>query len=212
VCGSWWEGPNPDGTGFGYRVYEMSRGRLESTWRTVGANVVSFVSPAAAALAWTDQLVANVWGQAATATYRWDSGAQTSVGVSSNGLWSTAAGNLNVTPLAAGYHKISLAFTMADGSKVQGEQSFLVLQPGLTLGDIISHPEVFQGKLVGVSDLTVRAVMGTDISAADSTKTAIVSKFPVAVAKGDHISVAGMFRATSVDPIKLIDKLFGVKL
>ncbi len=212
VCGSWWEGPNPDGTGFGYRVYEMSRGRLESTWRTVGANVVSFVSPVAAALAWTDRLVANVWGQAATATYHWDSGAETAVGVSSNGLWSTAVGNLNVTALAAGYHTVSLTFSMANGATVHGQQSFLVLQPGLTLGEITSHPETYQGKMVGTSDLTVRAVMGTDISAADSTKTIIVSKFPLTVAKGDHIAITGMYRPTSVDPIKLFDLIFSVKL
>jgi predicted phosphodiesterase len=212
VCGAWWEGPNPDGTGFGYRIYEMARGRLESTWRTVGLDVVSFTSPTSAALTWTDRLVASVWGRASAASYRWDSAAPISLRVSDNGLWSTAAGNLNVTALSPGYHTISLSFTMSNGTTVQGEKEFLVLQPALTLGEITSHPEVFQGKMVGVSGLEVRAVMGTDISATDSTKTIIVSKFAVTVAKGDHIAVVGMYRPTSVDPIKLFDPIFSVKL
>ena len=66
--------------------------------------------------------------------------------------------------------------------------------------------------MVGVSGLEVRAVMGTDISATDGTKTIIVSKFPLTVAKGDHVAVTGMYRPTSVDPIKSFDLIFSVKL
>jgi predicted phosphodiesterase len=212
VCGSWWEGPNPDGTGFGYRVYDVSRGRLESTWRTVGANVVSFASPAAAALTWTDRLVASVWGEAVTAAYRWDDGDDIVARVSDNGLWSTAAGNLNVTTLAPGYHTLSLEFAMSDGTSIAGQQTFYILGPELSLADIIDHPEVFQGKMVGVPNLEVRAVMGSDISATDGTKTIIASKFPLTVARGDHIALVGMYRPTSADPIKSFDLLFSVKV
>jgi UDP-2,3-diacylglucosamine pyrophosphatase LpxH len=212
VCGSWWEGSNPDGTGFGYRVYDVSRGRLESTWRTVGANDVWFASPVAAALAWTDRLVASVWGEAVSASYRWDDGDDMVARVSDNGLWSTAAGNLNVTTLPSGYHTLSLTFVLADGTSIAGEQSFYVLEPGLSLADIIAHPEVFQGKMVGVPNLEVRAVMGADLSATDGATTIIVSKFPWTAARGDHISLAGMYRPTSADPIKSFDLIFSVKL
>jgi hypothetical protein len=212
VCGAWWEGPNPDGTQFGYRVYEMARGRIASTWRTVGKNVVSFVAPASAELTWAGRLVASVWGQAASASYRWDGGQETAVEVSTNGLWSTAAGYLNVTALAAGYHTLSLSFALANGSTVRGDQGFLVQDPNLTLGELTSHPEIFQGKLVGVSDLEVRAVMGADISVTDGTKTVIVSKVPITVARNDRVAVAGMYRPTSVDPIKGFDPVFFVKL
>jgi len=212
VCGSWWEGPNPDGTGFGYRVYDMWRGRLESTWRTVGANVVFFESPATAALTWADRLVASAWGDAPSATYRWDDGDSVAVRVSSNGLWSTAAGNLNVTALAPGYHMLSLTFAMNSGRPIVGQQAFYILAPGLSIADIIAHPEVFQGKMVGVSDLTVRAAMGTDLSAADGATTIIIGKFPLTVAKGDHIALVGMYRPTSADPIKSFDPIFSVKL
>jgi predicted phosphodiesterase len=212
VCGSWWEGPNPDGTGFGYRVYDVSRGRLESTWRTVGANVVSFASPAAAALAWTDRLVASVWGEAASASYRWDDGVDMVARVSANGLWTTAAGNLNVTTLTPGYHTLSLKFAMSNGTSIAGQQAFYILGPELSLADIIDHPEVFQGKMVGASNLEVRAVMGADVSASDGVTTIIVSKFPLTVARGDHISLVGMYRPTSADPIKSFDRIFSVKL
>jgi predicted phosphodiesterase len=212
VCGSWWEGPNPDGTRFGYRVVEMSRGRLASTWRTVGANVVSFSSPAVAALTWTDRLVATVWGEATAAKYRWDDGDEIAVRVSAHGLWSTAAGNLNVTTLVPGIHTLKLTFSMSGGASIVGEQAFYVLAPGLALADFIGHPEVFQGKMVGTTALEVRAVMGTDISATDGTKTIIVSKFPLTVAKGDHIALVGMYRPTSADPIKSFDLIFSVKL
>ncbi|MCX6093174.1 MAG: metallophosphoesterase [Candidatus Bipolaricaulota bacterium] len=212
VCGSWWEGPNPDGTGFGYRIYEMPRGRLESTWRTVGANVVSFTSPAAAALTWTDRLVASVWGEAASAAYCWDGGANVTIDVASNGLWSTAAGNLNVATLPSGYHTLTITFSMTSGGPIVGRQAFYILVPGLSLSDFIDHPEVFQGKMVGTTALEVRAVMGADISATDGTKTIIVAKFPLSVAKGDRVSVVGMYRATSADPIKAFDLIFSVKL
>ncbi len=156
--------------------------------------------------------LASAWGQAASAAYRWDDGDAIEVGVSSNGLWSTAAGNLNVTTLAAGIHKLSLAFTMADGATVAGEQSFYVLDPGVSLIEIIDHPEVFQGKMVGAPDLVVRASMGGDLSATDGVKTIIVSKFPWAAARGDHISLVGMYRSTSADPIKSFDLIFSVVL
>jgi hypothetical protein len=212
LCGSWWEGPNPDGTGFGYRVYRMARGRLDSTWRTVGANAVSFASPAAAALVWTDRLVATVWGDAASATYRWDGGAEVAVDVTSNGLWSTAAGNLNVDTLSPGYHTLTLTFARASGGPIVGQKTFYVLAPGLSLSEFIDHPDVFQGKMVGTTSLEVRAVMGTDISATDGVKTIIVAKFPITVAKGDHIALVGMYRPTSTDPIKSFDLVFSVKL
>jgi predicted phosphodiesterase len=212
VCGSWWEGPNPDGTEFGYRVYEVSRGQLDSTWRTVGKNVVSFATPLAAALVWTDRLVAGVWGQASSAAYRWDDGDEIEVRVSLNGLWSTAAGNLNVTVLAPGTHALALTFAMADGGTVTGEQSFWILDPGVSLTEIIDHPEIFQGKMVGVPSLEIRAAMGADLSATDGVKTIIVSKFPWTAAKGDHISLVGMYRPTSADPIKSFDPIFSVVL
>ncbi len=212
VCGSWWEGPNPDGTQFGYRVYEVSRGQLDSTWRTAGKNVVSFASPAAAALVWADRLVASVWGGAVSASYQWDDGDAVDVRVSSNGLWSTVAANLNVTTLAAGYHALTVAFSLTDGTTSSGTQSFYVLQPGLAIGDFIDHPEVFQGKMVGLPDVQVRAVMGADLSATDGTDTFIVAKFPFAVARGDHISLVGMYRPTSADPIKSFDLIFSVRL
>jgi hypothetical protein len=134
------------------------------------------------------------------------------VPVSANGLWSTAAGNLNVTVLEPGIHTLWLEFAMRDGTVLAGSQSFYILAPGLALGDIIAHPEVFQGKMVGVPNLEVRAVMGSDISATDGTKTIIVSKFPLIVVRGDHISLVGMYRPTSADPIKSFDLIFSVKL
>ncbi len=212
VCGSWWEGPNPDGTEFGYRVYEVARGRLSSTWRAIGKSGVSFAAPAAAALVWADRLVASVWGQAASASVRWDDEAARGVGVSSNGLWTTAAANLNVTTLDEGIHTLTVSFAMEDGTEVAGAQSFYVLQPGLAIGDYIDHPEVFQGKMVGLPELQVRAVMGVDLSATDGVDTFIVAKFPLVVAKGDHISLVGMYRPTSADPIKSFDPIFSVKL
>ncbi len=212
VCGSWWEGANPDGMGFGYRVYQMARGRLASTWRTVGANIVSFASPSDAALVWTGRLVAAAWGNAASATYRWDSGAETAVDVTFNGLWSTAAGNLNVDALSEGYHTLTITFARASGGPVVGQQAFYVVAPGLSLVEFIDHPDVFQGKLVGTTSLEVRAVMGTDISVTDGAKTIIVSKFPIAVAKGDHVALVGMYRPTSVDPIKCFDPAFTVRV
>ncbi|MCX6101050.1 MAG: hypothetical protein NTV92_06475 [Candidatus Bipolaricaulota bacterium] len=71
---------------------------------------------------------------------------------------------------------------------------------------------MFQGKMVGTTALEVRAVMGADISATDGTKTIIVAKFPISVAKGDRVSVVGMYRPTSADPIKAFDLIFSVKL
>jgi len=153
-----------------------------------------------------------VWGEAASAAYCWDGGANVTIDVASNGLWSTAAGNLNVATLPSGYHTLTVTFSMTSGGPIVGRQAFYVFVPGLSLSDFIDHPEVFQGKMVGTTALEVRAVMGADISATDGTKTIIVAKFPLSVAKGDRVSVVGMYRATSADPIKAFDLIFSVKL
>lgn len=212
VCGAWWEGPGPDGSEFGYRVYSMSRGQLDSTWRTVGKSVVSFDSPGAAALVWTDRLVASIWGRATSAAYSWDGGAKVPVRISANGMWSTAAANLNIAALIPGYHALSLEFTMSGGSTITGVKPFYVLVPGLSLSEFMSRPDVFAGKLVGTTVLDVRGGMGTEISATDGTKTIIVSKFAIPVVKGDDIVLVGMYRPTSADPIKLFDVVFSVKV
>jgi hypothetical protein len=65
---------------------------------------------------------------------------------------------------------------------------------------------------VGISKLEVRAAMGADISVTEGGKTIIVSKFPFVVAKGDFISLVGLFSSTSVSPIKTYDGIFCVKL
>ncbi len=211
VCGAWWEGPGADGSKFGYRVVEVRRGQLGSIWRNAGESAVFFPRPAEAALAWTDRLTAQVWGAAVSATYRWDNGAEVEAFVTSNGLWSTATANLNVTPLAAGYHTLTVSFTLSNGS-VHGERGFLVLQPGVSLADLLAHPQVYQGRIVGISKLEVRAAMSGDISVTEGGKTIIVSKFPVAVTKGDFISLVGLYSTTSVSPIKTYDGIFCVKL
>ncbi|MEN6369926.1 MAG: metallophosphoesterase, partial [Thermotogota bacterium] len=212
VCGAWWEGPGADGAKFGYRVVEVRRGQIDSVWRNAGENAVFFPGPAAAALAWADRLTAQTWGGAVAATYRWDSGAEVEAFVTSNGLWSTATANLNVTPLAAGYHTLFVSFKMSDGTVRIGERGFLVLQPGVSLADILAHPQVYQGRIVGISKLEVRAAMGSDVSATDGSKTIILSKFPITVVKGDFISLVGLYSTTSVSPIKTYDGMFCVKL
>ncbi|MCX6094720.1 MAG: metallophosphoesterase [Candidatus Bipolaricaulota bacterium] len=212
VCGAWWEGPGADGTKFGYRVVEVRRGQLDSIWRNVGENAVFFRRPTEAALAWTDRLTAQVWGAASSATYRWDNSAEVEAFVTSNGLWSMATANLNVTPLAAGYHTLTVTFALTGGVTARGERAFLVLAPGVSLADLLAHPQVFQGRIVGISKLEVRAAMGADVSATEGGKTIIVSKFPFAVAKGDFISLVGLFSSTSVSPIKTYDGIFCVKL
>jgi predicted phosphodiesterase len=212
VCGAWWEGPGADGSKFGYRVLQVRRGQLDSIWRNAGENAVVLSRPTEAALAWTDRLTAQVWGAASSATYRWDNGAEVEAFVTSNGLWSTATANLNVTPLAAGFHTLTVTFALTGGATARGERAFLVLAPGVSLADLLAHPQVFQGRIVGISKLEVRAAMGADISVTEGGKTIIVSKFPFVVAKGDFISLVGLFSSTSVSPIKTYDGIFCVKL
>ncbi|MDD5646375.1 MAG: metallophosphoesterase [Candidatus Bipolaricaulis sp.] len=212
VCGAWWEGPGADGAKFGYRVVEVRRGQLDSVWRNVGENAVSFPTPTAAALVWADRLTAQAWGVAAAATYRWDDGEEVTAFVASNGLWSTATANLNATTLAAGYHTLFVTFAMADGGSIVGERGFLVLAPGVPLADLLAHPEVYQGRIVGMPKLEVRAAMGSDLSATDGVKTILVSKFPIAAKRGDWIALVGLYSTTSVSPIKTYDGIFCVKL
>ena len=208
LCAAWWEGPAPDGSGFGYRVFRMQRGNLDSIWRDVGEEGVWFARPREAVLMWTERLHAQVWGPAVGATYRWDDSPSILASASDNGLWSSASASLNVSTLSPGYHTLTVEFTMADGRSVTGARGFYVSNPNVTLEEIMAHADVYQGRTVAVAELVVRAVMGSDISASDGTKTIIISKFPYAVARNDLIGIVGMYRPTSAAPIKGYDAVF----
>ncbi|MFC2082950.1 metallophosphoesterase [Candidatus Bipolaricaulota bacterium] len=208
VCGAWWEGPGPDGTGFGYRVFQFSRGNLDSTWRTGGEDAGEVSEPSRAVLTWVDQLQASVWGSATQALYRWDEGEEISVGVNWNGLWSSISSNLNVSTLPDGYHDLAIEFTMADSRVIEETRSYNISNPIVPLGEIFDHESTYQGKIVAAPELEVRAVMGSDISAFDETKTIIISKFPYDVVRNDMIGIVGMYRPTGAAPIKAYDSVF----
>lgn len=211
VCGSWWEGEAPDGSEFGYRVYRMSRGRLESIWQEVGLNTVELSSPQGAVVFWNDTLQAAVWGEAKNASWQLDDRASIEAGLSHNTLWSTAYGNLNFSTLDDGYHSLTIDFLMVDGETVSRERSFYILNPNLTIDEMKSHSEVFIGKTVAVPRLEVKAIMGNDISASDGSATIIIGKFPIPVERKDVIGIVGIYREHSATLIKPYDPIFFTK-
>ena len=208
VCGAFWEGPGPDGSGFGYRVFRMARGNLKSIWQTAGHNNVDVPDPAEAILAWVDPMLAQVWGQASNASYQWDDQAAITVDVHWNGLWSSVSTNLNVSILANGYHTLTIEFEFADAETISAARTYYVSNPSISLEEIFEHPDTFQGKIVAAPHLEVRAVMGSDISAFDETKTIIITKVPYTLSRGALIGIVGMYKATSTAPIKIYDPVF----
>ncbi|MCK5213607.1 MAG: hypothetical protein KAQ74_06725, partial [Dehalococcoidia bacterium] len=208
ACGAWWEGPGPDGTGFGYRVFQMARGNLNTIWQSAGHAGIDVPVPSEAILSWTDSLLAHVWGQATGASYHWDDQAATAVTVNWNGLWSSISTNLNVSILADGYHTLTIEFEFAEAETITGARTYYVSNPSISLEEIFEHPDTFQGKLVAAPNLEVRAVMGTDISAFDDTKTIIITKVPYAVTRGAPIGIVGMYRPTSTAPINVYELIF----
>ena len=208
ASGAWWEGPGPDGTGFGYRVFRFARGNLDSMWRTAGAEGIEVMSPGRAVLVWADQLSASTWGRAESAGYRWDGGDEIALIPHWNGLWTTVAANLNSSTLDEGYHTLTVWFSMVDGTVVEEDRTYMVSNPEIPLGEIVDHPQTYQGRIVAANELTVRAAMGSDISAYDETKTIIISGFPFSVSRGDLIGIVGIYRPTSTAPIKVYDDMF----
>lgn len=208
VCGAWWEGPGPDGSGFGYRVFRYARGTLDSLWRTGGEPTIDVSSPTTAVLTWSDRLQAQVWGEMNSASYAWDEQQPIPLDVHWNGLWSSVSADLNVSTLPDGYHSIVVSFVTADGSVISQDRSFLIANPAISLQEIFDHAATYQGKIVAAPELTVRAVMGSDISAFDETRTIIVSGFPYAVSRNDLIGLAGMYHPTATAPLKVYDDIF----
>jgi len=208
VCGAWWEGAGPDGSGFGYRLFRLVRGGLDSFWKEPGGSWVDVVEPSTATLAWADRLEASVWGRADSASYRWDDGDAVPVDAFWNGLWSSISANLNVSTLADGYHTLTLEFAMDGGTTAIDTRTYHVSNPTVSLEEIFAHEETYRGKLVAAPRLQVRAAMGSDISAYDETKTIIISKFPYSVARNDAIGIVGMYRPTGTAPIKAYDGVF----
>ena len=208
ACGAWWEGPGPDGTGFGYRVFRLGRGGLDSLWRTAGAERIEVPSPIGAVLLWADRLEASTWGGAESASYRWDDEDPIVLAPSWNGLWSTVSSNVNVSTLDDGYHTLTLSFALDDGRILEEERSYLIVNPDVPLAEIFDHQDTYQGKLIAAPELKVRAIMGSDISAYDETKTIIVSGFPYSVSRNDLIALVGMYHPTSTAPIKVYDDVF----
>ncbi len=211
VCASWWEGEGPDGTEFGYRVYRIVRGTLDSIWRDAGLNSVEFHSPQRAVIQWTERLQAAVWGEATGASLSIDDAEAIEVSVFYNSLWTTAYGNLNLSTLEDGDHSLTVIFRMADGSTVESMYPFYVCNPDLTIKEIKERIETFQGKIIAAPRLVVKSIMGSDISASDGTKTIIISKFPYPVEKNDVIGIVGIYRSTSTAPIKAYDFIFFTK-
>ena len=78
----------------------------------------------------------------------------------------------------------------------------------LSLEEIFDHVDTYQGKIVAVPVLQVRASMGSDISAFDDTKTIIIGGFPYPVLRNDLIGLVGMYHPTSASPIKVYDNVF----
>jgi 3',5'-cyclic AMP phosphodiesterase CpdA len=211
VCASWWEGEAPDGTEFGYRVYRMARGNLDSIWRDVGLDSVEFHSPQRAVIQWYDRLQSAVWGEATGASLHIDDGEAIETPVFYNTLWTTAYGNLNLSTLPDGYHSLTVRFRMADGSTIERSYPFYVFNPAIPLAEIKERIETFQGKIVAAPQLVVKAIMGSDISASDGTRTIIISKFPYPVEKKDMIGILGLYRPTSTAAIKAYDPVFFTK-
>jgi 3',5'-cyclic AMP phosphodiesterase CpdA len=211
ICASWWEGAAPDGTEFGYRVYRIVRGILDSIWRDAGLNSVEFHLPQRVVIQWTERLQAAVWGDATRASLSIDDAEAIETPVFYNSLWTTAYGNLNLSTLEDGDHSLTVTFYMADGSTVESIYPFYVCNPDLTIEEIKERIETFQGKIVAAPRLVVKAIIGSDISASDGTKTIIISKFPYPVEKNDVIGIVGIYRATSTAPIKAYDPIFFTK-
>ncbi len=212
VCGSWWEGPAPDGRSFGYRVYRIRRGSVDSVWRTIGEDTVDLASPQTAILSWNDRLHAQTWGEAASVRLAWDDNPSIELDTVSHSLWSAVDTELNVSTLPNGYHTLHIGFDMDDGASRDAEYSFYIWNPTVSLAEILDHPDAFRGRMVAAANLTVRAVLGDDASVNDGTKTIIVGNIPFPVSRNDRIAVMGLFRPTSTDPIKAYDDLFLIKL
>jgi hypothetical protein len=153
-------------------------------------------------------MLAQVWGQADSASYHWDDQTAIAVNVNWNGLWSSISTALNVSTLANGYHTLTLRFGFADAEAITDTRTYYVSNPSISLEEIFEHQDTFQGKLVAAPSLEVRAIMGSDISGTDGTKTIIITKAPYTLTRGASIGIVGMYRPTSTDPINVYELIF----
>ncbi len=212
VCGSWWEGEATDGSKFGYRVFRINRGRIESIWRDIGVHNVELREPQPAVVTWDGTLQAATWGEAKSASWSLDDKPVVSANVYYNGMWTVAYGDLNFSTLSNGYHTLKIKFRMTDGATISSERSVYVLNPDIDIKELKSHQDTFLGKIVAAPELHVRAVMpGEAISASDGSATIILNKLPFSVQRGDVIGVVGIYRAHSATLIKPYDPIFFTK-
>jgi len=205
VCGSWWDTDAPDGRRFGYRVWRVSRGSLESLWREIGEPGIDIVRPGSGVLQWRENLLASVWGRAVTAVYAWDDLPEREAVVTWNGHWSNACSALSLFGLENGYHTLRVRFHMDDGETVARNQTFLVHEPEIAVQELQDRTDVFLGRYVSARDIEVRAAMGEDFSATDGTSTVMVSRSLWEVARNDHISVSGLLADFGMVLIKPFD-------
>ncbi len=212
VCGSWWEGEATDGSKFGYRVFRINRGRLESLWREIGTHNVDLREPQQAVLTWDGTLQAATWGHATAASWALDDGPSIKANAYYNGMWTVAYSNLNLSTLTNGYHTLKVKFQMVDGTVISSSRSLYIINPNIDIKDLKLHQDTFLGKVVAVPKLHVRAVMpGEAISASDGSATIILTKLPFMVQKGDTIGVIGIYRAHTATLIKPYDPIFLIK-
>ena len=205
VCGSWWDTTAPDGRHFGYRVWRVSRGSVDSIWREIGQHGIDIVQPDSSVLQWNEALLASVWGRAVDAEYAWDNLPEQRATVAWNGHWSQASSALSLFGLENGYHTLHIRFRMADGEILVRDQTFLVHEPEITVRELQDRTDVFLGRFVSVRNVEVRAAMDTDFSASDGTSLIMVSRSLWDVERRDRVSVSGLLADFGMVLIKPFD-------
>jgi Icc protein len=163
LCGEWWFGPCPDGNPSGYRIVCVGEEGISSFYRGAGAerqiDVADLENPTGEAVTLRAEVFSE-YGRVEEASYRIDGGDTGEMSIQNGQFWDTATAMLDTAGIEDGYHVVTIVARDAKGTFSEDVEFKFGDRGEVTIDELVSHFETYQGKLTTVGGSVDLAVTG----------------------------------------------------
>ena len=189
LSGEWGFGACPDGSEPGYRIVSVDGENIESIYRDINSERTIDLDLPGPIVSGQIDLTAKIYstnGSISGATYCIDSGEAVAMQVQVLGgrPWADASANWDTASVASGYHKITVTASDSAGNFQKEMEVKVSGDTNLTIDELLTHFEVYQGQYVTIQSTVAYALFGppTTDEGAGGMKLYDASGFAVAYA------------------------------
>jgi len=189
LSGEWGFGACPDGSEPGYRIVSVDGENIESIYRDINSERTIDLDLPGPIVSGQIDLTAKIYstnGSISGATYCIDSGEAVAmqVQVLDGRPWADASANWDTASVASGYHKITVTASDSAGNFQKEMEVKVSGDTNLTIDELLTHFEVYQGQYVTIQGTVAYALFGppTTDEGAGGMKLHDASGFAVAYA------------------------------